>query len=255
MCCRLLVLAISLLLVTTPGILFGAVAWDEVADGDISSDPNAPTPVTFAVGSNTVSASVVAPSDVYDYLTFTILPGQTLTQILQMDFVDVDSGFPGNTAFHAIIVGSTSFVPDFDTIDSFLGANHMDPLPAGTDILPDLANATLGGSGFDLPLGPGVYTYHVQQVDISLTGYVLDFIIEGEEPSADFDGDGDVDGRDFLIWQRGETDDPLSPSELELWQQQYGMVDELMAITVPEPGALAMLLSIVFAGWMRSRNK
>ncbi len=39
----------------------------------------------------------------------------------------------------------------------------------------------------------------------------------------DFDGDGDVDGRDFLAWQRGGSPNPLSASDLADWQANYGM--------------------------------
>jgi hypothetical protein len=54
-------------------------------------------------------------------------------------------------------------------------------------------------------------------------------------PSADFDGDGDVDGRDFLAWQRGygtpnavradgnsDDDADVDGSDLAAWQSQYG---------------------------------
>lgn len=59
---------------------------------------------------------------------------------------------------------------------------------------------------------------------------------------ADFDGDGDVDGRDFLIWQRGESPRPGSAEDLALWQDQYGNQGELGAATVvPEPSSLVLL--------------
>ena len=38
-----------------------------------------------------------------------------------------------------------------------------------------------------------------------------------------FDGDGDVDGRDFLAWQRNTSAGPLSSGDLVLWQDQYGV--------------------------------
>src|SRR5262245_39274161 len=38
----------------------------------------------------------------------------------------------------------------------------------------------------------------------------------------DFDGDGDVDGRDFLVWQRGGSPNPLSAGDLAQWQANYG---------------------------------
>lgn len=53
----------------------------------------------------------------------------------------------------------------------------------------------------------------------------------------DFDGDGDVDGADFLGWQR--TD----PSQIAVWQSNYGTMSSVAANgAVPEP------TSIVLAG-------
>lgn len=53
----------------------------------------------------------------------------------------------------------------------------------------------------------------------------------------DFDGDGDVDGVDFLVWQRGESPDPLSASDLADWQANYGAPNTISGnvTSVPEP--------------------
>lgn len=54
--------------------------------------------------------------------------------------------------------------------------------------------------------------------------------------TADFDNDGDVDGQDFLVWQRGESPNPSSISDLELWQRQYGDGSlTATAFVAPEP--------------------
>ena len=55
----------------------------------------------------------------------------------------------------------------------------------------------------------------------------------------DFDGDGDVDGNDFLIWQRNPSIGNLSD-----WQANYGAgIGPLTAATaVPEPTALLLLV-------------
>jgi hypothetical protein len=37
----------------------------------------------------------------------------------------------------------------------------------------------------------------------------------------DFDGDSDVDGHDFLSWQRGQSPDPLSQGDLSTWETNY----------------------------------
>jgi len=64
-------------------------------------------------------------------------------------------------------------------------------------------------------------------------------------PSAgDFDGDGDVDGFDFLSWQRGESPTPGSSGDLDDWEMNYGMTNIAVAATsaVPEPSTLAIVL-------------
>jgi hypothetical protein len=75
--------------------------------------------------------------------------------------------------------------------------------------------------------------------------------------SADFDGDGDRDGADFLRWQRGlgtasgaalaqgnaDGDGDVDGADLAIWKQQFGQPSSLAAATaIPEPSAMAMAL-------------
>jgi hypothetical protein len=86
--------------------------------------------------------------------------------------------------------------------------------------------------------------------------------------SADFDGDGDVDGRDFLIWQRGygsagQTNNSLGDADgngtvgdedLTFWQEQYNTVSLNAAFSsVPEPSSGLLLLWLAATGisWRR----
>ncbi len=61
----------------------------------------------------------------------------------------------------------------------------------------------------------------------------------------DYDHDGDVDGADFLVWQRGGSPTPLSSADLVIWQNNYGAGSPLAAAqaTLPEPNGLILLLS------------
>ena len=59
--------------------------------------------------------------------------------------------------------------------------------------------------------------------------------------SGDFDQDGDVDGHDFLVWQRNPA-----VGKAALWKAQYG--SNLLVPTVaavPEPAATGWLLPLV----------
>lgn len=160
------------------------VAWDEGISGDLSSDPGTPTRVSFATDTNTVTGTMQAAADIRDYWTFTLAPGQQLTQVLLQQYTDVDTGGEGNRGFHSINLGSTSEIPGGATIGTFLGGNHLDLQPAGTNILADLAGAPFGGTGFTTPLGPGSYTYLVQQTGSEHTGYTLDFVVVPEPASS-----------------------------------------------------------------------
>lgn len=66
----------------------------------------------------------------------------------------------------------------------------------------------------------------------------------------DFDGDGDVDGRDFLLWQRDS-----SIGELADWQAHYGQPNGTISAVhaVPEPGSFA-LLGVACAALARLRR-
>lgn len=63
----------------------------------------------------------------------------------------------------------------------------------------------------------------------------------------DFNNDRAVDGADFLLWQRGGSPTPFSPTDLNAWRTNFGRIGATPAIAptagaVPEPAALALML-------------
>lgn len=162
-------------------------AYDESMDGDLSTDPLAPTPLSFSLGLNSVTGSVVAAADTRDYFTFDIVPGQLLTGIFLADYTDLDVGGNGNRGFIHIDDGTSSVIPSAGTSSDFLGGSHLDRLifPTATDnVLTTLSGAPQGGTGFAAPLGPGSYTINVQQTGPQTTGYTLDFEVIPEPTTA-----------------------------------------------------------------------
>ncbi len=68
-------------------------------------------------------------------------------------------------------------------------------------------------------------------------------VIEAGSLAGDFDFDGDVDGTDYLLWQRGESPDPLSAEDFADWQGNYGTNPPGLAsaTAVPEPSSLLIV--------------
>ncbi len=103
-----------------------------------------------------------------------------------------------------------------------------------------MADDLLGSfSSVQLPSLPGL-NWDVSQLATGMLSVAL---------PGDFDLDGDVDGRDFLIWQRGGSPNQLSASDLADWKGNYGPGSlRAASVAVPEPatGILLLLTVIVF---------
>jgi fibronectin-binding autotransporter adhesin len=83
-----------------------------------------------------------------------------------------------------------------------------------------------------------------------LTGYTL-LTVGSASAVGDYDGDGDVDGRDFLILQRNSGLGSVSD-----WQNAYGNSDLTASSTsVPEPSAFVLAIALAAASsFTRRRN-
>ena len=87
-------------------------------------------------------------------------------------------------------------------------------------------------------------------------------------PTPDFDVDGDVDGRDFLAWQRGfgtsigailsngdaDRDGDVDTEDLAVWSAAYGSASAA-ATMVPEPAAISAIVLASLAGIVGRRSR
>ena len=142
-----------------------------------------------------------------------------------------DNGGP--TLTHALLAGS----PAIDMGDPAVMFDAMEYDQRGVGFL----RVVDSGGGLRVDIG----AYEVQ-------------VAVAVPDSADFDGDGDVDGRDFLAWQRGfgivmpnavktdgdaDNDLDVDGDDLDVWQLQYGTVPPMVAtLAVGEPVESVSLL-------------
>jgi uncharacterized protein (TIGR03382 family) len=114
-------------------------------------------------------------------------------------------------------------------------------------------NAT-GVAGETLTLAFDHYSGYISYLAMDNLTFLSE-VIGGPDPG-DFDNDGDVDGRDFLVWQRGGSPNPLSPGDLSAWQTNYGTSPLVALNAVPEPAtALLAWLGVSGLGALAMRRK
>lgn len=150
----------------------GSFTYDEAVDGDLSDDWLAPTQFpAFGVGQSVVTMSVVNSDDAElgdrDYFTITIPEG---FELLSLDLLALDAGGGDNVAFLGIQEGDQVTVdPNFPNPEPLLGWILTQQSNVGTDIQELLVGTE------NAPLGPGQYSFWVQQTGQDLTTLSLGF--------------------------------------------------------------------------------
>ena len=159
------------------------VAFDESADGDLGA-PTAPTLLTFGIGTNTVTGQVDTNNgDTRDAIAFTLSAGQTLDSIILLAYDNPDTLAlsDGNTGFFSLDNGLVSVIPGGGTSGEFLTGSTFNSTSVGSDLL-DLGNLTDGPGITGGQLGPGDYTFNIQNTS-TISSYELQFNVVPEPSS------------------------------------------------------------------------
>ncbi|MDR9388791.1 MAG: hypothetical protein RI549_00325 [Wenzhouxiangella sp.] len=141
----------------------------------LSSDPLAPSALAFDLGENVVQGQVDNPRNTRDIFTFAVPEGAQLTGVFLAEWsAGIDQGYV------FIDDGDTTVVASAETAGDFLGGAHVSSslYAPGDNLLDFLAIALQGGVGFDAPLGPGQYSFTMQQTGSVPSRYALKFVIE-----------------------------------------------------------------------------
>lgn len=155
-----------------------AVVYDESSLGDLSNDRAHPTTVDLGSGSNIVTGTVgvIGGTKDMDYFVVTVGKGQRLTSLTVLE----GTASSGSVSFIGVQSGtSMTLDPEakpFPDPKILLGWKHYSKHDIGTDILPKMGDAIATGSqGFSAPLGPGSYTFWVQETSTGPVSYHFDF--------------------------------------------------------------------------------
>ena len=168
---------------------------------------------------------------------------------------DVGGGYP-----LGYFIEDYEFVSGLGLLDAYNGRFTVTPdFPQGSYAYFTTIDA-LGNNVYPYILGPsyyGVADTANSSGSVAIPGDAVKY------NAADFNGDGIVDGSDFLQWQRGESRHALSVGDLNLWKIQVGAItavgesnSEATGHGVPEPGtgALASLVAASLLGMRRRRD-
>jgi hypothetical protein len=160
-----------------------------------------------------------------------------------------------------LLNNDVAIVPLIDGIPDIENRMVVDsPLPTtpnGRDIAFDAAgnlHYISSGQGVYRVLAPGGHTVATTSFNGTVFDFDLETVVQPGDDDADFDGDGDVDGQDFLTWQRGlglagdladgdaDGDGFVDGDDLVVWRDQFGPGAPATpsAGAVPEPSTWAL---------------
>ena len=171
------VLRLTILAGVICGTSSAGVVYNETINGDLSNSGLNPTVVTVALGSNSLFGTTGNPGTGIDrdYLTLTVPNGLMLSSITVLP--GTFSG--GGLSFLGIEAGPQITLPaNTQTAAGLLGWWHYSPVDIGHDILALAGIPASGSSGFTGPLGPGSYSFWIQDFNAGSFAYGFDFQID-----------------------------------------------------------------------------
>jgi len=170
---RLAFLGAVALVAATPA--YADLSYKEGQGKDLSNSGLTPTIIDVGLGDNIVEGRTGRDNGIIDrdYFTFTLAEGEALSQIIFTNGSNIGLSFIGVQAGNQLTVD-----PAAADATGLLGWYHYSSADLGTDLLDNMAIPLAGSMGFTGPLGPGTYTFWVQEASPGpRVGYRFNFIV------------------------------------------------------------------------------
>lgn len=162
------------------------IVYNDAVDGFASSNGATPTAITFTPGTNrilgTVSSGGGTPAinNTRNFYTFSLALGQQLESISFDTLAVTTSAGAASTdpGFYALVLGSTAATPGNGFTN--LGGALFSPSDIGSNLVDTISGGGIsGGAGFS-EIGPGDYTFVIQQTGDEINNFGLDFVVVPE---------------------------------------------------------------------------
>ena len=241
----------------SPG--FRSDAWFGIVDTENPDNPSGEATATWmfdisgAVGLEvSVDIAAIGSFDEEDSFVWTYSIDGSAPEELFTSSVD-----EGGTLTYTLADGDT-----FTVDDPLLVTNAQDETTLLTNEFQTISSL-LSSTGDTLTLMLTAISNGDDAASFASEAYAFDnILIQGfTGTTGDFDQDGDVDGNDFLAWQRGfgvgntlaegdaNGDGVIDQSDLEIWQNQFGGQNASQAAgAVPEPTSSVLLVFLSLQG-------
>ena len=164
----------------------GLTVYSESVNGDLSNNGLSPTVVTLAVGSNEVFGSTGRDSSgVSDREYFTIFVPANLMLAQLIEVAGTEAGGGRSLGFIGMQSGTQVTLPtNTTTAAGLLGWIHYGPTATDIDILPSMGISANDSTGFVPPLGPGSYSFWIQDTTTGAFDYGFRIVLAAvPEPS------------------------------------------------------------------------
>src|SRR3954451_4530305 len=156
----------------------GVVIYNEAVNGDFSGSGLTPTALgALSLGSNQIFGSTGNAGGVdRDYFNVLIPDGYALASVIELPGTQ-----SGNLSFIGLERGSQLTLPtNTTTAAGLLGWFHYSPASINSNVLADMSIASMGSSGFGLPIHAGTYTFWVQDTSPGTFAYGFDLQVVPE---------------------------------------------------------------------------